>query len=168
MAAQTSYNFFTTRGIAGGLYDLSDHVIDARRNEEDTGVLGFGLGVVVGTNAGIDVKLPGGSETDATTFEGVTVNGFTTEQNRAGDVLLVEGATVGVLSHGRIWVKVVDGIDIAYGDKVYLVVSGNDKGKFTNASSGGIEIGEARFLGVPGSGNTNVVEFHTVGTAAVV
>lgn len=168
MAAQTSYNFFTTRGIAGGLYDLSDHVIDARRNEEDTGVLGFGLGVVVGTNAGIDVKLPGGSETNASTFEGVTVNGFTTEQNRAGDVLLVEGATVGVLSHGRIWVKVVDGITIAYGDNVYLVVSGDDKGKFTSDSRGGVRIGEARFLGVPGSGNTNVVEFHTVGAAAVV
>lgn len=167
MGAQTSYNFFTSRGIAGGLYDLSDHVIDARRNEENTGVLGFGLGVVVGTNAGIDVKLPGGSEADASTFEGVTVNGFTTEMNRAGDVLLLHGATVGVLSHGRIWVQVVDGITIDYGDAVYLVVSGADKGKFTNDSSDGVEIGEARFLGVPGSGNTNVVEFHTVGIAAV-
>ena len=168
MAAQKSYNFSTPCGVAGGLYDLTDKVIDARRNEENNGVLGFGYGVVVGTTAGTDVKLPAGSELTAATFEGITVNGFTSEENMSGDVVLLKNATVGVLSFGRIWAKVVHGLTIAYGDKVYLVVSGDDKGKFSNDSGDGVEVGGARFLGVDGSGDVSVVEIHAVGAAAVV
>ncbi len=164
--AQTSYGFKTPVGIAGGLYDITAYVIDARRNEENDGVLGFGLGVVKGTLAGTQVLLPD-SDSVAADFEGITVNGFTTENNMSGNVLLAEGATVGVISKGRIWACVKGSLTIGYGDKVYLVNSGDNAGKFSNVATDGILIPGAKFIGVAGSGNTHVIELNGVGYAQV-
>lgn len=160
--AQTSYSFKTPVGVAGGLFDLSPYVIDARRNEENDGVLGFGMGVVKGTNAGVQVLLPD-SDTTAADFEGITVNGFTTENNMSGNVVLANGVTVGVISHGRIWAKVKASLTINYGDAVYLIVSGDNKGKFSNLATDGIKVPGARFLGFAGSSNTHVIELGGIG-----
>ena len=70
MAAQTSYNFGFAKGVSGGLFDLSAHEIPTRQAEEN---LTFGLGVVKGTNAGVDVKKPTSSNS-AADFEGVVVH----------------------------------------------------------------------------------------------
>ena len=56
MAVQTSYGFSFPKGVAGGLYDLSAHEV-ATRQAEGAGVA-FGVGVVIGTNKGVDVKIP--------------------------------------------------------------------------------------------------------------
>ena len=57
MSVQTSYTNATPRGIAGGLYDLSNHMVDSRRYH-DTTRLQFGTGVVIGENPGEDVAKP--------------------------------------------------------------------------------------------------------------
>lgn len=37
MSAQTSYNFHTAHGVAGGLFDISPYTSDSRNNEEADG-----------------------------------------------------------------------------------------------------------------------------------
>ena len=49
------------------------------------------------------------------------------------------------MRYGRIYGRVVDGVEIAYGDPVYLITSGDNAGMFTNSASstGQEEEGEA-------------------------
>ena len=67
-AVQTSYGFGFPKGVAGGLFDLSAHDVTTRQAEGDG--VAFGLGVVVGTNKGTDVKLPATGAT-SDDYEGV-------------------------------------------------------------------------------------------------
>lgn len=158
MSAQTTYNFSTDKGVAGGIFDLSPNTIDARRNECEDSILKFGVGVVVGTSAGNQVKLPEAGATVAK-FEGIVVNGFSTELNRKGELAIEKDATVGVLRKGRIWARLVDGITPAYGDALYLVISGANAGLFTNATGdNAIAITNAKFIGTKGTGNVAPVE----------
>ena len=160
MSVQTSYNFYTERGVAGGLYDLSHHDVNSRRNECEDGVLKFGMGVVVGTTKGAQVKLPA-SGASLATFEGITVNGYSTEMDMEGAVALKNEATVGVLTHGRVWARIKAGITPAYGDKVYLITAGENAGLFTNATeTGAIEITGGKFVGTKGTGNIAPVELR--------
>ena len=160
MGVQTSYNFYTDRGVAGGLYDLGHHDVNSRRNECEDGVLKFGMGVVIGTLAGSQVKLPASGAT-VETFEGITVNGYSTEMDMAGEVALKNEATVGVLTHGKVWARIKDGITPKYGDKLYLITAGEEAGCFTNATGTNIiEITGGRFVGTKGTGNVAPVELH--------
>ena len=68
MSMWTNYTQSTPAGVAGGLYDLTDHVVDSRMNE--AAGLKFGMGVVQGKTAGKTVKLPAtGATIDK--FEGI-------------------------------------------------------------------------------------------------
>ena len=58
MSAQTRYGFATPIGAPGGIVDLSPHVIDTFLNEEASGVLKFGLGVVQGSKPGVNIARP--------------------------------------------------------------------------------------------------------------
>ena len=51
MSVWTEYSQQTPKGAAGSLYDLTSHVVDSFMNEENDGVMGYGVGVVVGTRA---------------------------------------------------------------------------------------------------------------------
>ena len=142
MSAQTSYNFATPYGAAGGIVDLAPYEIDTYINGENTGVMGFGMGVVDGTTAGIDVKLPT-ANTDV--FEGVTVNNRTTEYDLDGNLHIVNKAAIGVMRYGRVYVQLADSVTPSFGGAVYLAYSGDDKGKFTTSSSSTMAI-NARFV----------------------
>lgn len=132
MSVQTSYGFSTQPGVPGGLYDLSNHVIDARMfNNATEGVLKFGMGVVIGETPGSDVSLPQEEDTLAS-FEGITVNGYTTQQDLDGVVSIQDGKSVGVLSSGRIWARLKEGTTAVHGNRVYLITSGEYAGYFTN------------------------------------
>lgn len=160
MSVQTAYNFYTEKGVAGGLYDLSHHDVNSRRNECENGVLKFGMGVVVGTAKGAQVKLPASGATLAT-FEGITVNGFSTEMDMDGAVALKNEATVGVLTHGRVWARIKAGITPAYGEALYLIIDGENAGLFTNATeTNAIEITGGKFVGTKGTGDIAPVEIH--------
>lgn len=132
MAAQTSYNFGFAKGVAGGLYDLSAHEIPTRKAEE---ALTFGVGVVCGTNAGVDVKKPV-SGSQASDFEGVIVhNSVMVEKDMENNVQIAANKTVGCLVKGKIWVPIAPGTTPAYKGTAYLIKGGDYAGYFTSQSS---------------------------------
>ena len=132
--AQTSYSYKTAKGIAGGIYDISVHIVDTRRNEEASGVMTFGVGVVKGTTAGQQVKLPTNASS-AGDFDGIVINGGTTEENMAGDINILKDVALSIMKKGRIWAKLSDEAVATYGAKAYLVPDGKQAGHFTSGSS---------------------------------
>lgn len=127
--AQLNYSYETAKGVAGGLFDITDYEINSRTVEDENGVVKFGTALAQGTSAGHTVKVP-----TATTdkFEGVAVNGLTTQHDTYGDVVVKKGDAIGVLAQGKVWVRLATGIVPAYGDKAYVVADGS--GLFTNVS----------------------------------
>lgn len=134
MSAQTAYKFSTPIGVAGGIVDIAPYAIDTFLNEEDTGNMKFGVGVVKGTKAGKEVKIPASGAT-AANFEGVTVNNLTTEYDMEGKINIRKAAAIGVMRYGRIYARVMTGITPAYGDGLYLVTTGDEAGYFSNAAA---------------------------------
>lgn len=143
MSVQTSYNFDTIRGFAGGIYDLAPYAIDTYLVEGDD--MQFGIAVVAGTKPGVQVKAGG------TNAIGVTVNNLTTEHGIDGELVIHEGAAIGVMRYGRIWVK-ADKNDtaITYGaatkvgaDGVFAATAGTAiKGRFLSDVKDGIALVE--------------------------
>lgn len=129
MGVQTSYNYGISKGIAGGLYDLTYY-------ENNTfvtpGGIPFGYGVVKGATPGSDIKLPSSAST-AADFEGVVQNGFTTMQDEKGNAVAAEGQSVGVLRTGKIWAVLGKAAEPAYDKAVYLITDGDEAGRFTTA-----------------------------------
>lgn len=154
MAVQTNYGFSSAKGIAGGLFDLSAHEVSTRQAEGSN--LSFGLGVVIGTNKGTDVALPG-STAAAGDFEGIVVhNSVMAEMDMGGKVVIPDKATVGCLHHGKIWVMTGAKAVPAYKEKVYLITDGDEAGMFTTSAdtSTKVEV-NAIFLGETDEGIAN-------------
>lgn len=133
MSAQTRYGHSTPVGAAGGIVDLAAHVIDTFLNEEDTGKMKFGIGVVQGSKPGVNIALPTAEATPAV-FEGVTTNNRTTEYDLEGKLSVRQGAAVGVMRYGKIYGRVAEGVEPEYGDSVYLIIEGDEAGCFTNVA----------------------------------
>lgn len=159
MSVQTTYNFATPRGVAGGLYDLSNYCIDTRINAQAGGNVCFGMGLIRGDKPGSNVKLPV-AESTAADFEGIAMNGFNTQQTIEGDVRIASKCSVGILRSGRAWVRIQNGIAPKYGEALYLIKTGDDAGCFTNVSADGLAV-NGIFIGEKGSGNVAPAElFH--------
>lgn len=158
MSVQTSYGFGFPKGVAGGLFDLSAHEVSTRQSEGE-GVT-FGVGVVVGTNKGTDVKLPTADST-AEQFEGVVVhNSVMAELDMNNKLNIGEKRTVGCLHHGKIWVKTGENAAPAYKEKVYLIVEGEEAGLFTTSADTATKVElNARYLGVTDTGIANAEFF---------
>lgn len=163
MSAQTSYRYSGPMGVAGGIVDLAPYAIDTFLNEEETGAMKFGVGVVKGTKPGTNIKLPATGAT-AAQFEGITVNNRTTEYDLEGNIRVIKSAAVGVMRYGRIFGRLAADVEPTYGDPVYLVITGDDAGCFTTESSGTVAI-NARFMSPADNGvamiellNKNVVD----------
>ena len=142
MSAQTVYKFGTQWGCAGGIFDLVPHAIDTFLNEEENGVMKFGVAVTAGTTAGSQVKLPAAS---TAVIEGITVNNRTTEYDLDGNIRIMKGAAMGVMRYGKIYVRLATGATPEFGDPAYVVYSDTEKGYFTDSSSSTIPI-NARFV----------------------
>ena len=144
MSAQMTYGYFTPIGQPGGIYDLAPFELNAFFNEADDGAVKFGMGVVSGTSAGNSATVGDGE------FEGIVSNRRTNEHGLRGGVTLYKGCTLGVMRYGLIYGLLAssgtDYVEVAYGDKVYMVTSGNDAGCFTNVATGNKEIA-AKFRG---------------------
>ena len=154
MAVQTSYGFSSPKGVAGGLYDLSAHEV-ATRQAEGIGVA-FGVGVVIGTNKGVDVKVPASSAT-SDDFVGVIVhNSVMVEMGMDNKVSIGDKSTVGCLQYGRIWIKTASKAKPAYKEKVYMITDGDEAGLFTTSDdeSTKVEV-NAIFLGETDAGIAN-------------
>lgn len=145
MSAQTHYGYNTPIGAAGGIVDLTPHAIDTFLNEAENGVMKFGVGVVQGSIPGTNVNLPAAGAT-AAKFEGIVVNGRTTEYDMDGKLALRKGVAVGVMRYGRIYGRVAADVKPAYGEAVYMIASGEEAGCFTNVADGNVAV-KARFLG---------------------
>ncbi|MCD7826341.1 MAG: hypothetical protein LUH14_10340 [Clostridiaceae bacterium] len=161
MAAQTSYNFGFPKGVAGGLFDLSAHEVSTRQAEGDD--ISFGIGVVVGTNAGTDVTIPTSAST-ASDFEGVVVhNSVMVEMDMNNHVSIDDKRTVGCLHHGKIWVKTGESAAPAYKEAVYLITDGEEAGMFTTSEDVATKVAvNAVFLGETDDGIANA-EFFPAG-----
>jgi len=147
MSAQLHYGYNPAVGAPGGIYDIAPYQIDTLLNEADNGVMKFGFGVVKGTKPGVNADMPK-AESTAADFEGVTINNRTTEFDLDGNVYLRKGKALGVMRWGKCFVRVAEGCTPAYGDDLYLVVSGDEAGKFGNSSVSGTKIAiKGRFLG---------------------
>jgi len=164
MAAQTSYGFGFSKGVAGGLYDLSHHEVATRQAE---GKVQFGLGVVAGTNAGIDVKVPESSST-ADDFEGVVVHNSVMTELDMNNNLNIEGKrTVGCLHHGKIWIATGTNAVPAYKEKVFLITSGDEAGLFTTSADTATKVElNAHYLGVSDTGIAVAEFFPAVAASA--
>lgn len=116
-------------GAAGELFDLSYSRIDSYACEG--GSVYPGMGVVAGTDAETQVKLP-----TATTS---TIKGIALVQAKAvdadGNIVYDDTNTVPVLDTGRCWVEVTTAV--AADEAAYLIFSGENAGKFTNATNAG-------------------------------
>ncbi len=153
---QNNYGFKSQIGTPGGLYDSSPHSIISRANgEEDSKALGFGFGVVQGDTPGTDVKLPTEGST-AGEFEGVAVSGIA-ERDLDGTVRINPTKVIGLLSWGKVWVRVPAGETVVYGAKAYLIKSGDDAGKFTSDDTNGIDV-NAKFISAVDSDNIAAIE----------
>lgn len=155
MSAQTRYGFSPAIGAAGGIVDLAPYAIDTFLNEEEDGKMKFGIGVVSGSKPGVNIKVPADGA-KAENFEGITTNNRTTEYDLGGKIYIRKGKGMGVMKYGRIYGRVAQGVEPKYGDKVYLVTTGDDAGFFSNKD--GVEI-KARFMGAVDS-STQVAEIE--------
>lgn len=160
MAVQTSYNFGFSKGVAGGLYDLSDHEVATRQAEGSTS---FGIGVVAGTNRGIDVTVPT-AESSSADFEGVIVhNSVMAEMDMDNRLEIGDKRTVGCLQHGKIWVKKGSKAVPAYKGKVFLITDGEEAGLFTSSDDTATKMElNAYFLGTTDEGIANAVFYPAV------
>lgn len=165
MAVQTDYGFGSAKGVPGGLYDLSAHEVSTRQAEGSS--LSFGLGVVAGTNKGIDVKLPAAAST-SDSFEGVVVhNSVMAEMDMSGKVVIPDKATVGCLHHGKVWVAVGSKAEPAYKEKVYLITAGDEAGMFTTSEDTATKVEvNGFFLGKTDDGIANAEFFPGMVAAA--
>ncbi len=151
MSAQTAYRYSTPLGVPGGIVDLAPYAIDTLKNEEENGVMTFGIAVVSGTAKGVQIKKPVSGST-AADFEGVATNNLTTEYDLDGKIRILKGAPVGIMRYGRVYCRVADNVTPAYGDAVYFIKSGEQAGYVTNSSTGTVAI-KARFLGTVDESN---------------
>lgn len=162
MSVQTTYGYATSKGIAGGIYDMYHYPVDSRFNEEENGKLRFGVGVVAGSIPGSNIALPTG-ESAAADFEGVVVNGFDRQQDLEGKLTILNNQNVGVMRRGRIWVRLATGAAPSYGDALNMITDGNEAGFF--ATEGGVEI-PGRFIGAACNGLAPVELFGVTPAAS--
>lgn len=157
MSVQTRYGFSTPIGSAGGIIDLAPYAIDTFLNEEETGTLKPGMGVVRGSNPGSNIALPAEGAT-AAQFEGVATNNRTTEFDMEGKLQVRKGVAVGVMRYGRIYVRLAADAEPGYGSPVFLVTEGDDRGCFSE-TEGGVAV-SGRFLGAGENGIAPVELFN--------
>lgn len=74
------------------------------------------------------------------------------EMDDEGKVKLPKGGVLDVLQAGKVYVQVADDADPAYGKAVYLIISGDDAGKFTAVTSATAVAVKAKFLGAADDG----------------
>lgn len=140
MAVQKNYSYDTPKGVAGGKVDISYDNVIARTNEAVDGAMKYGMAVAVGSVPGSTVTVPG-TGTTAGMIEGVVICHPGTEQDMNGKVVVKNNVSVSVMRKGRIWGRTATDVTPAYGEKAYVVITGNDVGTFTNVADGALDIG---------------------------
>jgi hypothetical protein len=140
---QLSYQMNMNPAIAGGRYDNSPVTIDSLLAE---GTIGLGNGLIAGTNPQTQAKVPAATFTAG--FKGVALL-QAKEQNDDGTVTYTAKDIVPVMRKGRAWVPFASGQAIVAETAAYLIFSGADAGKWTNAAGAGsvaVAVTGAKFI----------------------
>lgn len=161
MSIWTEYNNRTPAGVAGGLYDLTAHVVDSFRIDAADGEVKCGMGVVHGTVPGSDVTVPSAAST-IDKFVGVIMNGGNNEMDMKGQIVIRNNSQQSIMRSGRVWVRLAADAEPAYGDQAHLILSGDDAGCF--GATGGLAI-NARFITMAQNGIA-VIELYNQLNAA--
>ena len=144
--AQLSYGYAIPAGVAGGIFGLENYDIVARLNDEKTGTMKFGVGVVQGENAGKSVKLPVAGST-AAQFEGIVVYTANRELTYEGATNLREGTPLSIMNYGKVWVRTGEDAAVVYGADAYLITSGDEAGCFTTSEDAATKVAiKGRFI----------------------
>lgn len=133
MAAQMDYSYSTSKGVAGGKFDIAYDEVVTRKNEEEDGVLKYGMAAMVGTAKGMGIKVPTAGAAK-NTIEGVVLHAANTEQDRKGKVVVGKNASVGILRKGHVWGRISKECTPQYKESAYVIVDGDEAGYFTNQS----------------------------------
>ena len=131
MAAQLNYNYGTPKGVPGGKFDIAFDEVVTRKNENEDGVMKYGLAVAVGTDVGNGIKVPV-TGTTAAQIEGITIALPNTEQDMAGKVVVKKNASLSVMKKGNIWGRLATGAS-----PTYVIPEGDEAGTFTHAADNG-------------------------------
>ena len=140
MAAQLNYGYSTPKGVAGGKLDIAYDEVVTRKNEEEDGVLKYGMAAMIGTTKGTGVKVPVSGAT-AQQIEGIVLRAANTEQDMKGKVVVRKNASVGILRKGHVWGRIASDATATYGSTAYVVTDGDDAGTFTDKAEGNVDIG---------------------------
>ena len=144
--AQLSYGYDIPAGVAGGIYGLENYDVVARLNDETTGTMKFGVGVVIGENAGKSVKLPTSTDTSAQ-FEGVVVYTANRELTYDGATNLRKGTPLSIMNYGKVYVRTGASAKATYGAEAYLITDGAEAGCFTDSTDSATKVAvKGRFL----------------------
>lgn len=148
MAAQLNYNYGIPKGVPGGKFDIAFDEVVTRKNENEDGVMKYGLAVAVGTDAGNGIKVPV-TGTTAAQIEGITIALPNTEQDMAGKVVVKKNASLSVMKKGNIWGRLATGATPTYGAKAYVIPEGDEAGTFTHAADNGkSDSGKVEYLDI--------------------
>jgi len=119
------------------------------------------MGAVRGDEPGQNIVLPTATST-AKDFEGVVL----TTQMELG----VEGEQrnpttrmMNVLESGKAWVLIPEGVEPEYGDALFLIVDGDNVGRFTNEADGDNTIAlKGRFIGEVDNGEIAPIHLYNM------
>lgn len=134
MAAQLDYSYRTPKGVPGGKFDIAFDEVVSRNNENEDGVMKYGMAVATGATAGKTVKVPV-SGTTAAQIEGVAIALPNTEQDMEGNVVVKKNRPLSVMKKGNIWGRLAHLATPTYGSTAYVVVDGDYAGCFTHNSA---------------------------------
>jgi hypothetical protein len=140
MAAQTNYSYSTPKGVPGGKYDIAFDEVVTRKNENEDGVMKYGMAVAIGSDKGKSVKVPVDGTT-AEQIEGIAIALPNTEQDAEGNVIVKKNRSLSIMKKGNIWGRLATGATATYGTKAYVVISGDDAGTFTDTEGSNLDIG---------------------------
>lgn len=135
--SQTSYNIEQSEAFAGLKVDSRFDTVESHLAE---GAIDFGLGVVAGTDATRQVKVPAA---DTEVFRGLTVHRHVEKKQGTGVAQYEDKTTVDVLRKGIVWCVVEPTVaSLSEDDDVYINVAvAAHRGKVTEVSTGNIATG---------------------------
>jgi len=145
--SQTSYPLNQALAFAGMKADARfDEVVSYQAD----GAVAFGSGVIAGSNAETEVKIPAGNTTG---FRGVAVHIH--KAPVSGNARYEDTEMVSVLRKGRAWVPVVG--TIAMGDAPRLIHTGGNAGAFTAGTTGSSAITGLEFASSYDTSSANAI-----------
>jgi hypothetical protein len=144
------YSYKASRAGAGIIDNFAPYKATVRQIDQTATELPkhYGLAMFIGSIVGENVILPE-SGTAISDFEGVLSYSTRNERKYKNELQEVEIAYNDIntiLQWGTVGVRVADDATPEYNDKVYIITSGDDVGKFTNDDAGNLELETAKFI----------------------